>query len=437
MIQVRFLQILALTAVAAANPPELPKELSLSQALNIAFANSTEIRIEMARLEQAVGKTEQFRSALLPEINIGARQGYQTINLPGFGIEIPGVTQGLIGPFASMDARVFLNQQLFNLADRRAWQSSRVKEDSSRLLATNARELVALKVVATYLDALRAKSARDTLLQQTKLAQDLYGLARDRVNHKVAAELDANRAMQQVNSLEQARQEAEHNYVTAKLTLANIIQARITSDYAVYDEAAYGIQPRPDRDTAIKVALASRFDYRSAEEDVRAAELQVRSVKASRLPTLGLTFSDGQSGTTPEHNVNTYRVQGWLNIPVFTGGRTHGEIEEGEGSLREAQASLDENRSQIETDVLDAISGIEWALQEVDTSFGNLKLARQEVELTQSRFAQGIADNSEVVNAQDRLARAENASIQARFNLGLARANLARATGVAEKTYRR
>jgi outer membrane protein TolC len=207
--------------------------------------------------------------------------------------------------------------------------------------------------------------------------------------------------------------------------------------YDVYDEAAYGIQQLPDRDTAMRVALASRFDYRSEEEDVGAAELQVRSVKASRIPTFGLTFSDGQSGTTPEHNVNTYRVQGWLNIPIFTGGRTHGEIEEAEGALREAQASLDQNRSQIETDVLDAISGIEWALQEVDTSFGNLKLARQEVELTRSRFAQGIADNSEVVNAQDRLARAENANIQARFNLGLARANLAWATGVAEKTYRR
>jgi hypothetical protein len=63
MVQLRLLPILVLTAAAAANPPELPKELSLSQALNIALANSTEIRIEMARLQQAMGKTEQFRSA--------------------------------------------------------------------------------------------------------------------------------------------------------------------------------------------------------------------------------------------------------------------------------------------------------------------------------------------------------------------------------------
>jgi outer membrane protein TolC len=108
---------------------------------------------------------------------------------------------------------------------------------------------------------------------------------------------------------------------------------------------------------------------------------------------------------------------------------------EAEGVLREAKAALDENRSQIETDVLTAISGVNWALKEVETSAGNVKLSRQEVEFTRSRFTQGIADNTEVVNAQDRLEKADHANIRAQYLLGLARANLARATGAAEKTY--
>jgi outer membrane protein TolC len=243
--------------------------------------------------------------------------------------------------------------------------------------------------------------------------------------------------MQQANSLLQQRQEAEHSYVAAKLNLANILQARITSDYDVADEAAYGSGTPPDRDASIQTALASRADYRSAQASVKAAELQVRSVKASRLPTIQLNVSDGQSGTTPAHNVNTYLVGGTINFPVFTGGRIRGEIQEAEGSLREAQAALDANRAQIETDVQAAISGVQWALMEVETSAGNVKLSRQEVNFTRSRFSQGISDNTEVVNAQDRLEQADNAHIRAQYNLGLARANLARATGAAEKTYRK
>ena len=345
--------------------------------------------------------------------------------------------KGLIGPFGSMDARILLSQDLFNLASVRAWQSYRSRQQSSRLLVDDSREIVALNVVATYLEALKAKTTRDTLMEQTKLADDLYRLTRDRVSHGVAAELDANRAMQKVNALEQQSQEAAQRYIAAKLSLANILQARITADFEVADDAAYGAGSPPDRDAALKTALAMRADYRAAEASVRAAELQVRSVKASRLPTLAMTFGDGQSGNTPVNNVNTYKIQGSISVPLYTGGRIRGEIEEAEGSLHEAQAQLDRNRSQIETDVLTAISGVEWALKEVETSARNVQLSRQEVDFTRQRFAQGISDNTEVVNAQDRLTQADDAHIRAQYLLGLARANLARSTGAAEKTYRK
>ena len=429
-------------AEAAPSPSLLPSQLTLSEALNIALSNSAIIRQAMARLDQTSGQYQQARSALLPQLDLSARQAFLTVNLLGIGIDLPTVegqpvAQGLIWPFGSMYAAVSLDQDLFNLATVRAWQSYRSRRESSRLLVDNAREVVALNVVAAYLEALKAKATRDTLAEQTKLANDLYRITRDQVSQGVAAELDANRAMQKVNALEQQWQQAAQSYIAAKLSLANILQAPITSEFEVADEAAYGAETPPDRNAAISVALAMRADYRAAESDVRAAELQVRSVKASRLPTLGMTFNEGQSGSSPEHNVNTYRVAGEIDFPLYTGGRIHGQIEEAEGALREARALLDQNRSQIETDVLTAISGVEWGLKEVETSARNVRLSRQEVEFTRSRFAQGISDNTEVVNAQDRLTQADDAAIRARYLLGLARANLARAIGAAEKTYRR
>jgi outer membrane protein TolC len=426
--------LLAVALARAADQPTLPAELSLAQALDIALKNSTNIRTAMAQLDQATGKYGISRSPLLPQIDIGARQSYLSLNLAGAGIEIPGVN-GLLGPFASMDARVFLSQQIVNLNRWRGWKSERFRLDSSRLLVDNARELVALRVVTAYLEALSSKATRDSLGQQTTLATDLYNMTRERVSRGVSAELDANRAMQQVNSLEQQRQEAEYAYITAKVNLANILHANISFSFEVNDQAAYGSGTPPDTDSAVKTALTTRPDYRSAEASVRAAELQIRSVKASRLPTLELNFDDGQAGNTPSHNVNTFRVQGAIQVPVFTGGRIRGEIEEAEALLREAQAALDQNRSQIEADVLAAGSGVEWALKEVQTSAGNVTLSRQEVDFARSRFAQGIADNTEVVNAQDRLERADHAQIRAQYALGLARANLARAGGAAEKTY--
>jgi outer membrane protein TolC len=423
-------------ALAAAAGPDIPAQLTLFQALNIALSNSALIREAMAQLDQTSGRYQQSRSTLLPQLYLAARQSFETESLLGIGIDLPG-SKGLIGPFGSMDARILLSQDLFNLASVRAWQSYRSRQQSSRLLVDDSREIVALNVVATYLEALKAKTTRDTLIEQTKLADELYSLTRDRVGQGVAAELDANRSMQKVNALEQQSQEATQRYIAAKLNLANILQARITADFEVADDAAYGAGLPPDRNAAVKTALAMRADYRAAEASVRAAELQVRSVRASRLPTLAMTFGDGQSGNTPVNNVNTYKIQGSISVPLYTGGRIRGEIEEAEGSLHEAQAQLDRNRSQIETDVLTAVSGVEWALKEVETSARNVQLSRQEVDFTRQRFAQGISDNTEVVNAQDRLTQADDGHIRAQYLLGLARANLARSTGAAEKTYRK
>jgi outer membrane protein TolC len=434
----RLFLILVLSATPAEpqNRLTLPANLTLLRALEIALQNSSTLKDAQANLQRSTGLYEQSRSELLPQVGVFARQGLLTLNLQGFGIDILG-QPNLIGPFGSMDARVVLTQDLLNIANIRSWHSYRSRRDSSRLLVDNAREVVALNVVGAYLDALRAKASRDTLVEQTRLASELYQLTADRFRQGASSELDANRAQQTVNSLEQQRQEAEQSYVAAKLYLASLLQADITAAFEVSDEKAYGSGQTMEREATVKAALGSRSDYRAAEADVRAAELNVSSIQATRLPTFRVKASDGQSGSTPAHNVNTYNVQGLLEVPIFTGGRIRGEIREAEGTLSEARSALDKKRAQIETDVLTAISGVEWALKQLETSGKNVQLSRQEVDLTRARFLQGVSDNSEVVNAQDRLTRADDARIRAQYTLGVARANLARAMGGAEQAYRK
>lgn len=425
------------TATGQQNSPALPNPLTLAEAVTIALTNSSIIRTAQSRLDQASGRYAQSRAVMLPQIEGFASQAYLTMNLRGLGIEIPTVPQGKQGPFGSMNARATLSQDFLNIANREAWKSSRSTQESSRLLVENAREVVVLNVVGAYLQALRAKASRDMLAEQTKLATDLFQLTEDRVKQGVSATLESNRAQQQVNSLEQQRQESEQDYITAKLTLANALQVHVTSDFEVEDATAYGTETAVDKSAAVSAALAARPDFRAAQASVRAAELRVQSVKATRWPTIGASFSDGQSGDSPVSNVNTYRLAGTLLIPIYTSGRIRGEIAEAQGTLQEVQANTDQLRSQIETDVLTAIAGVEWATKEVETSAANVKLSREEVQLSRQRFSQGITDNTEVVNAQDRVSRADDARVRALYTLGLARANLARATGMAEKTYRK
>src|SRR5262249_23704677 len=160
MLQRRWCLLLMLMPIFAdaQNRPTIPADLSLRQALDIALVNSSTLREAQANLERASGQYEQSRSVLLPQLYVAARQGYQTQNLQGFGIDLTGFPS-LLGPFGSMDARVVFSQDVLNIASIRSWQSYRSRKDSTRLMVENAREVVTLNVVGAYLQALRVKAS--------------------------------------------------------------------------------------------------------------------------------------------------------------------------------------------------------------------------------------------------------------------------------------
>jgi outer membrane protein TolC len=58
-------------------------------------------------------------------------------------------------------------------------------------------------------------------------------------------------------------------------------------------------------------------------------------------------------------------------------------------------------------------------------------LATQNLEQSRDRFASGVTDNIEVVQAQDALAIASDAYIASLYSYNLAKISLARVTGVA------
>ena len=82
-----------------------------------------------------------------------------------------------------------------------------------------------------------------------------------------------------------------------------------------------------------------------------------------------------------------------------------------------------------------ALAQIESGRSEVDVAKLGVQLAQQEVEQARDRFQAGVANNIEVITAQDELARANDNQIAALYRYNQARADLAHATGQMESLY--
>ena len=78
---------------------------------------------------------------------------------------------------------------------------------------------------------------------------------------------------------------------------------------------------------------------------------------------------------------------------------------------------------------------MESARNEVTVADSGVQLADEEVTQARDRFQAGVANNLEVVTAQDALARANDNQIGALYRYNQARANLAYATGQMEALY--
>ena len=100
-----------------------------------------------------------------------------------------------------------------------------------------------------------------------------------------------------------------------------------------------------------------------------------------------------------------------------------------------SKASRNKERNQIALDVHTAVAELDSARNQVQVANLGVDLANQEVQQSRDRFKAGVADNIEVITAQDALARANENQISALYQYNQSRADLARAIGQIELLY--
>jgi outer membrane protein TolC len=124
-----------------------------------------------------------------------------------------------------------------------------------------------------------------------------------------------------------------------------------------------------------------------------------------------------------------------LRVPIFQGGKVHGDVLRADASLQRAKQVLADLQAQIDQEVRDAYLDLQATAQEVSVEKSTVTLATETLRQSRDRFSSGVTDNIEVVQAQDALATANDAYIASLYSYNLAKISLARAIGVAESRF--
>jgi outer membrane protein TolC len=185
----------------------------------------------------------------------------------------------------------------------------------------------------------------------------------------------------------------------------------------------------------MELALSERQEWKSLQSQIKAAENQKKASSESRLPSLRFDGDFAYIGTSGNTTLPTYTYQASVNMPLFTGGRIHAEIVRADLEIKKLEQQKDDLRNQIALDVKTALLNLQSARSEVQVANLGVQLSKEEVDQARDRFKAGVANNIEVIQAQDSLSRANDNQIAALYRFNQARADLARSIGQMEKVY--
>lgn len=420
----------------AKNTTATGQKLTLTRAVGLAVTQNLDLQI--ATIETVIRQQEHLivRSELLPHVDFDASDAVTRYNTKAqLGIQ-PSIVPHEVGPYQAIHIGPRLSTPIFDLTLIRRYQAS-----GRRLLATRAdeqtvREETVLLTVSQYMAHLRALASITAAQSRVELAERLAQQAEDLLTNGVASKIDVSRAQVRLREEQQRLIDAQTDAHTTLYALKRILNLPDDRQIEFADQKDLFSTPSLDVSNPLSTALEQRPELHSLSERVKAAELAHEAAVAGSLPKLTFEGIWNEQGQTFPTATPGYQYRFGVEFPIFTGGRLSAERKRTKLLEQQTENRLVQERNRIIEQVRDGQVELQAALHQVELARQRVHLANEEVSLSQGRFQSGVTDNIEVTVAQDSLARANDAEIGALFRYNIARAQLARAVGSVEQTYK-
>lgn len=410
---------------SAATPPA-SATLSLDQAIQSALEHNLNPVVARLKIAQSRGQAQVSLASLMPNLFGSVSQTSQTSNLAAFGLG-PGTFPGIrpfVGPYPIFDARIQLVQTIFNFSSLRRYQADRSAVELAKEQARLAEQQIVSQTALGYIRWLEAGENLNVARANVDLSQSLFDLARNQKNAGVADGVDVTRAETRLAQDQLKLQDAERDLSDAMMRLQRITGTEIGKSMIPADKLVVADAAPVAPESLLPQAEKERPEVVIAQRQLDIEKRMHSAARGDLYPTLEFNGNYGSSGRyVDDYNYPTRGVAIKMNVPIFNGGKTYGEIRSTRSLLQQAERSLDDTRQQVNLDVRLAEDELTTALKEVQTAQKALGLAEKELTLARDRFAEGIGSNIDVVQAQAGLAQARYGWISALARLQSARLN--------------
>jgi multidrug efflux system outer membrane protein len=379
------------------NAPELARLETEADAAN------QDIRVAIARVDQAEAGAKYARSFLFPTVSLGAsasrtREAQDRPN--------NGNTNGLAATFNDFQLPAFLSYEVD------AW--GRVRHSIEAANATQQATAADLRFVRLAVEAnvamdyysLRENDAERQVLDATvQEMQKAVDLTTNRFRGGLSSELEVKQAQTlldqtkaQAQALDVQRSQLEHAIA--------VLIGKAASDFSLPRSPYEGLPPSIPSGLPAEL-LARRPDIAEVERYVSAANAEIGVAKTAALPHISLTGLAGFEST------NMTSLFSWQNgiaslgasalMPVFTGGRVRAGVDQAWAVYRQSLAQYQKTVLTAYQEVEDQLAALRILAGEAQSTADAVADARQAETIALNRYRNGLVSYLDVVYAQTAL----------------------------------
>lgn len=407
--------------------------LSIPDMIQRVKSQNLELMIQKENVLRALEQSYQRRAALLPQFGMRASQ-----RRTQFATDMQtGSAVSGIKPFNSFTSRIEGSLSLIDATRYADYRIARLNHAIEQMDFEVALQELLDQAVMLYFTHLRDLRQVEIFEGNIAREQQLLGLARQQFEAGVAVKIDVTRAEVRLatvrRTLMEARTQADDSILQLKELLDYDLSQEVRLDRTVVD----GIQSPP----ALK-AYGQMADLTQVRPELKSQELQLdqallarRAVGWQRLPSVRL-FAEW--GYDANEAFDDEKGEAWIagieaSIPIWEGGRIAAESREAQAAVRQNEYAMRQLRNSIEREFKFAMLDMDSRYAQIEIARDEVRLGQDEVDQARERYHEGLADNRELIDAQQRLADAENSHLQAIYLYGLSRLAFARAIGAVER----
>ncbi|MCC5663197.1 TolC family protein [Nostoc sp. CHAB 5784] len=407
--------------------------ITLAQALELARQNNRDLQVSLLELERNRAALREAQAALLPTLNLSSditrtQSASTQLQLEQreqqTGIPQPGDEAG-----TSFSGEAELSYNIYTSG--RVQANIRAAEEQVRfneLAVETQSEEIRLNVATDYYDLQQAdeqvRIAQSAVQNSEASLRDAEALERAGVGTR----FDVLRSQVNLANAQQDLTLARSQQAIARRRLAT----RLSLAQAVNISAADPVQLaglwNPTLEQSIVLAFQNRPELQQFLAQRNISEQQRRQALGELGPQVSLVasynlldqFDDGVSIT------DGYSLGIRASLNLFDGGAARARADQSRANIALAETRFAEQRNQIRFQVEQAFSTQQSSLENVQTANTALEQAREALRLARLRFQAGVGTQTDVINSENDLTRAEGNRVTAILDYNRALAQLQR-----------